>query len=216
MSRATAVAVAKGHGLVVDSDEHEALKKAAVDEEKRTGAVVAIEEVVHDKEKAQDEKCGSPLFVLVCSCTDPLPPNTMYQSEVDVESAKAILLNHSHGSPVSPTSPALALNSSVSSYYSLPDVYNAVPKTPETEYAVAELAPSEPEVEVEVYVTTELARSELDSIPDEPDTPRAESVGVEPDADVTSIAPSEVPSIPGMELYTMRKGDSVTLFDQGF
>ena len=54
--RATAVAVAKGHQLVVDKDEEDILKRRArtVDKEEKQGvAEVLVEEVVLDKEKAQ-------------------------------------------------------------------------------------------------------------------------------------------------------------------
>jgi NNP family nitrate/nitrite transporter-like MFS transporter len=88
--RATAVAVAKGHDLVVDKDEEDVLKKKTVDKEEQKSKVeVSIEEVVLDKEKARqvitadDEKRESPPEPFIPS-TDHSQKTTVYQSEVDV------------------------------------------------------------------------------------------------------------------------------------
>jgi len=67
--RATAVAVAKGHELVVDKGEEDVLKRTIHTghvEEKKDGADVLIEEILLDQEKAKqiitvdDEKRESP------------------------------------------------------------------------------------------------------------------------------------------------------------
>jgi len=71
--RATAVAVAKGHELVVDKGEEDVLKRkihTAHVEEKKDGADVLIEEILLDQEKAKQ----------IITVDD----EKLYQSEVDV------------------------------------------------------------------------------------------------------------------------------------